>query len=102
MEFTMKNPPRAAAVRRLALTFYAVALMLPATAFAQAPWERAASSLEYSVVGLIGPALGMCAIVITGLRMMSGDRQASVGDIAMLVIGACLVFAAPAFIPMFR
>lgn len=100
MEFLMNHTSRVTRLSQLAATAFVV--MFPAMAFAQAPWERAASSLEYSVVGLIGPALGMVAIVVAGLRLMSGDRSASVGDVVMLIIGACLVFAAPAFIPMFR
>jgi type IV secretory pathway VirB2 component (pilin) len=57
-------------VRRTGSVVLALFLCLPAVAFAQSPWERAASNLERTFTGPLARSLALVAIVIGGLMFM--------------------------------
>src|SRR5438094_2627300 len=64
-------------VRRVRIVlFSALLLSLPSLAFAQAPWERAASNLERTFTGPLARSLALVAIVIGGLMFMFGEGGA--------------------------
>ena len=52
-------------------------LMLPSVAFAQSPWERAASNLATTFTGPLARSLALVAIVIGGLMFMFGEGAPS-------------------------
>ena len=60
-------------MRRASAIAVAVALLLPATAFAQSPWERAANNLALTFTGPLARALALVAIVIGGPMFMFGE-----------------------------
>jgi hypothetical protein len=58
------------------VTVLAMLMTLPALAFAQSPWERAAANLEASFTGPLARSLALVAIVIGGLMFMFGEGGA--------------------------
>jgi type IV secretory pathway VirB2 component (pilin) len=72
-------------------------LVVPAVAFAQAPWERAASNLEASFTGPLARSLALVAIVIGGLMFMFGEGGAK-RQISGIVFGGGLALFAAQFL----
>jgi type IV secretory pathway VirB2 component (pilin) len=77
----------------LAFTF----LMLPAVAFAQSPWERAASNLALTFTGPLARSLALVAIVIGGLMFMYGEAGAK-RQISGIVFGGGLALFSAQFL----
>ena len=82
--------------RRLA-ALVTVFVTLPALAFAQSPWERAASRLEVSFTGPLARSLALVAIVVGGLLFMFGEGGAK-RQLAGIVFGGGLALFAAQFI----
>ena len=81
--------------RLVALSF--VLVVLPAAAFAQSPWERAASNLEQTFTGPLARSLALVAIVIGGLLFMFGEAGAK-RQISGIVFGGGLALFAAQFL----
>jgi type IV secretory pathway VirB3-like protein len=60
---------------------FAALLLLPTLAFAQSPWERAASNLERTFTGPLASSLALVSIVIGGLMFMFGEGGAKTPDL---------------------
>src|SRR2546429_487415 len=85
-------------VRRVRIVlFSALLLSLPSLAFAQAPWERAASNLERTFTGPLARSLALVAIVIGGLMFMFGEGGAK-RQISGIVFGGGLALFAGQFL----
>jgi type IV secretory pathway VirB2 component (pilin) len=72
-------------------------LLLPRLAFAQSPWERAASNLELTFTGPLARSLALVAIVIGGLMFMFGEAGAK-RQISGIVFGGGLALFAAQFL----
>src|SRR5213082_2425751 len=72
-------------------------LLLPAIAFAQSPWERAANNLATTFTGPLARALALVAIVIGGLMFMFGEAGAK-RQISGIVFGGGLALFAAQFL----
>jgi type IV secretory pathway VirB2 component (pilin) len=83
-------------VRLLSAVTLAIVL-LPAAAYAQAPWERAASNLATTFTGPIARSLALVAIVIGGLMFMFGEAGAK-RQISGIVFGGGLALFAAQFL----
>ncbi len=83
-------------VRRLSFVVSAL-LAFPAMAYAQAPWERAASNLEATFTGPLARSLALVAIVIGGLMFMFGEAGAK-RQISGIVFGGGLALFAAQFL----
>ena len=81
-------------VRRTGTAVLAVLLCLPAVAFAQSPWERAASNLEQTFTGPLARSLALVAIVIGGLMFMFGEGGAKRQICGIVFGGGLALFAA--------
>jgi len=79
------------------LTVAATCVLLPAVAFAQSPWERAAANLETSFTGTLARSLALVAIVIGGLMFMFGEGGAK-RQISGIVFGGGLALFAAQFL----
>lgn len=75
----------------------AMLLSMPATASAQAPWERAAANLEATFTGPLARSLALVAIVIGGLMFMYGEGGAK-RQISGIVFGGGLALFAAQFL----
>jgi type IV secretory pathway VirB2 component (pilin) len=84
-------------VRRLSVALLFVLLCVPAIAFAQSPWERAASNLERTFTGPLARSLALVAIVIGGLLFMYGEGGAK-RQISGIVFGGGLALFAGQFL----
>jgi type IV secretory pathway VirB2 component (pilin) len=89
-------PDRVHRVIRTA-TLLAVWLGSSAVAFAQSPWERAASNLELSFTGPLARSLALVAIVLGGLMFMFGEGGAK-RQISGIVFGGGLALFAGQFL----
>ena len=69
-------------------------LLAPAMAFAQSPWERAASNLETTFTGPLARSLALVAIVIGGLLFMYGEAGAKRQISGIVFCGGLALFAA--------
>ena len=69
-------------VRRVSVMVFTALLFLPTLAFAQSPWERAASNLERTFTGPLARSLALVAIVI------AGNAAWTIASIALLFSGA--------------
>lgn len=83
-------------IARLRIAVVLVALS-PAVAFAQSPWERAASNLEATFTGPLARSLALVAIVIGGLMFMFGEGGAK-RQISGIVFGGGLALFAAQFL----
>jgi type IV secretion system protein TrbC len=72
-------------------------VLLPNSALAQAPWERAANNLALSFTGPLARALALVAIVIGGLMFMFGEGGAK-RQISGIVFGGGLALFAGQFL----
>ena len=66
-------------------------------AFAQSPWERAATNLETSFTGPLARSLALVAIVLGGLMFMFGEGGAK-RQISGIVFGGGLALFAAQFL----
>ena len=73
------------------------ALLLPAAALAQSPWERAAGNLEQTFTGPLARSLALVAIVLGGLMFMFGEAGAK-RQISGIVFGGGLALFAVQFL----
>ena len=80
----------------VSVTFVAL-FLLPATALAQSPWERAAGNLESSFTGPLARSLALVAIVIGGLMFMFGEAGAK-RQVSGIVFGGGLALFATQFL----
>jgi type IV secretory pathway VirB2 component (pilin) len=71
--------------------------LVPAVAFAQSPWERAASNLATTFTGPLARSLALVAIVIGGLLFMFGEQGAK-RQISGIVFGGGLALFATQFL----
>src|SRR5687768_14788870 len=86
-----------ASVRRASLATLAILLILPATALAQSPWERAANNLALTFTGPLARSLALVAIVIGGLLFMFGEGGAK-RQLSGIVFGGGLAIFAGQFL----
>ena len=84
-------------VRRASVMVFTALLLLPTSAFAQSPWERAASRLEQTFTGPLARSLALVAIVIGGLLFMYGEQGAK-RQISGIVFGGGLALFAGQFL----
>ena len=84
-------------VRRAGTAVLAMWLCLPAVAFAQSPWERAANNLALTFTGPLARSLALVAIVIGGLLFMYGEGGAK-RQISGIVFGGGLALFAGQFL----
>lgn len=87
-----------AAMRRTQLGLFISAFFtMSALAFAQSPWERAASNLELTFTGPLARSLALVAIVIGGLLFMFAEQGAK-RQISGIVFGGGLALFAGQFL----
>ena len=85
-------------IRRLRIAVLSMMLfLLPSLAFAQSPWERAASNLATTFTGPLARSLALVAIVIGGLMFMFGEGGAK-RQISGIVFGGGLALFAAQFL----
>ena len=92
----MSTGPSALVRARAAITA-TLSLLSPGVAFAQPPWERAASNLEQTFTGPLARSLALVAIVIGGLMFMFGEGGAK-RQISGIVFGGGLALFAAQFL----
>ena len=83
--------------RRVSVLVLTALLLLPTLAFAQSPWERAASNLERTFTGPLARSLALVAIVLGGLMFMFGEAGAK-RQISGIVFGGGLALFAAQFL----
>src|SRR5262245_36072825 len=83
--------------RHRLFTNAALLIVLHTHAFAQSPWERAASNLELTFTGPLARSLALVAIVIGGLMFMFGEAGAK-RQISGIVFGGGLALFAAQFL----
>jgi len=83
--------------RRARVMVFTALLLWPSLAFAQSPWERAASNLELTFTGPLARSLALVAIVIGGLMFMFGESGAK-RQISGIVFGGGLALFATQFL----
>ena len=84
-------------LRRVISVSVLTILLVPSLAFAQSPWERAASNLERTFTGPLARSLALVAIVIGGLLFMYGEAGAK-RQISGIVFGGGLALFAAQFL----
>jgi type IV secretory pathway VirB2 component (pilin) len=84
-------------VARRFVTALIVVLAASTQAFAQSPWERAATNLEATFTGPLARSLALVAIVIGGLMFMFGEGGAK-RQISGIVFGGGLALFAAQFL----
>ena len=84
-------------IRRARVMVFTALLLSPTLAFAQSPWERAASNLERTFTGPLARSLALVAIVIGGLLFMFGEGGAK-RQISGIVFGGGLALFAAQFL----
>ena len=84
-------------LRRVSALVFTALLLRPTLAFAQSPWERAASNLELTFTGPLARSLALVAIVIGGLMFMFGEAGAK-RQISGIVFGGGLALFAAQFL----
>ena len=84
-------------IRRPSVLVFTALLLWPTLAFAQSPWERAASNLEQTFTGPLARSLALVAIVIGGLMFMFGEGGAK-RQISGIVFGGGLALFAAQFL----
>ena len=82
---------------RIGAVIVTTILLLPASAFAQSPWERAANNLALTFTGPLARSLALVAIVIGGLMFMFGEAGAK-RQISGIVFGGGLALFAAQFL----
>ena len=87
--------------RRTSVMVFTALLTLPTLAFAQSPWERAASNLERTFTGPLARSLALVAIVIGGLMFMFGEAGAKRQISGIVFGGGRALFAAQFLVWLF-
>ena len=87
--------------RRVSVMVFTALLLLPTLAFAQSPWERAASRLEQTFTGPLARSLALVAIVIGGLMFMFGEAGAKRGIAGIVFGGGLALFSAQFLVWLF-
>jgi len=87
--------------RRVSVMVFTALLLLPTLAFAQSPWERAASNLERTFTGPLARSLALVAIVIGGLMFMFGEAGAKRGIAGIVFGGGLALFSAQFLVWLF-
>ena len=87
--------------RRVSVMVFTALLLLPTLAFAQSPWERAASNLERTFTGPLARSLALVAIVIGGLMFMFGEAGAKRGIAGVVFGGGLALFSAQFLVWLF-
>ena len=93
----MKNGRFDRTMRRAFVMSAAAILLLPVSAMAQSPWERAAGNLAATFTGPLARSLALVAIVIGGLMFMFGEGGAK-RQISGIVFGGGLALFAAQFL----
>jgi type IV secretory pathway VirB2 component (pilin) len=93
----VSSPTPRGHVGTLVTVTLAALLLLPATALAQSPWERAAGNLESTFTGPLARSLALVSIVIGGLMFMFGEAGAK-RQISGIVFGGGLALFATQFL----
>ena|SRR5882757_2172902 len=93
----MSGDSTPALLRRASVLGLGAILWIPTLAFAQAPWERAASNLATTFTGPLARSLALVAIVIGGLLFMFGEAGAK-RQISGIVFGGGLALFAAQFL----
>ncbi|MGE0760023.1 MAG: TrbC/VirB2 family protein [Vicinamibacterales bacterium] len=75
----------------------ALLMLMPVTALAQSPWERAANNLALTFTGPLARSLALVSIVIGGLLFMFGEAGAK-RQISGIVFGGGLALFAGQFL----
>ena len=83
--------------RRVSVMVFTALRLLPTLAFAQSPWERAASNLERTFTGPLARSLALVAIVLGGLMFMFGEAGAK-RQISGIVFGGGLALFSAQFL----
>ena len=83
--------------RRIGAVVTTILLLSSSPAFAQSPWERAASNLALTFTGPLARSLALVAIVIGGLMFMFGEAGAK-RQISGIVFGGGLALFAAQFL----
>jgi type IV secretory pathway VirB2 component (pilin) len=83
--------------RRVSAAVLAILVLVPAVAFAQSPWERAANNLAITFTGPLARSLALVAIVIGGLLFMFGEGGAK-RQLSGIVFGGGLALFAGQFL----
>jgi len=97
MEEVMPGESRRVVTCAASALTLALILGFPANAFAQSPWERAASNLAATFTGPLARSLALVAIVIGGLLFMYGEAGAK-RQISGIVFGGGLALFAGQFL----
>jgi type IV secretory pathway VirB2 component (pilin) len=84
-------------LKRASVIALAIVLMMPMAAFAQSPWERAASNLATTFTGPLARSLALVSIVIGGLMFMFGEQGAK-RQISGIVFGGGLALFSTQFL----
>ena len=84
-------------LRSLTIAVATMLLILPASAFAESPWERAVRVLSESMTGPIARGLSLVAIVMGGL-VYAFDTGDSKRVMAGILFGCGMALAAPSFL----
>ena len=84
-------------LRRASVMTAAAILLVPVSALAQSPWERAADNLAATFTGPLARSLALVAIVIGGLMFMFGEAGAK-RQISGIVFGGGLALFAAQFL----
>jgi type IV secretory pathway VirB2 component (pilin) len=84
-------------LRHVSVMTAAAILLLPVSALAQSPWERAADNLAATFTGPLARSLALVAIVIGGLMFMFGEAGAK-RQISGIVFGGGLALFAAQFL----
>ena len=83
--------------RCVSVMVFTALLLWPTLAFAQSPWERAASNLERTFTCPLARSLALVAIVLGGLMFMFGEAGAK-RQISGIVFGGGLALFAAQFL----
>jgi type IV secretory pathway VirB2 component (pilin) len=93
---TLRTPRPLRSIVQFCLGFL-ITLAFATPAFAQSPWERAASNLATTFTGPLARSLALVSIVIGGLMFMFGEGGAK-RQISGIVFGGGLALFAGQFL----
>ncbi len=80
-------------LRSMRLAVLTVLCLLPTMAFAQSPWETAATRLQNSFQGTLATALSIVAVIVGGFVVAFGDGAAK-RVLAGIIAGVAMVIGA--------
>lgn len=91
------HSPFARQTVRLLLVTLTLLVAIAVPAYAQSPWERAATVFMTAMTGTIARALCVVAAVVTGIALSTGETGAS-RRVAFLCAGVSLAIGAANFV----